>query len=80
MENLRGVVERITYANEETGYSVIKIKCKGYMDLVTVVGSMATVNVGAVITMRGFWTSNPKYGDSLRQKNGKKHCQLASMG
>ncbi len=68
MERLRGVVERITYANEETGYSVIKIKCKGYMDLVTVVGSMATVNVGSVITIKGFWSSNPKYG---RQFNAK---------
>lgn len=68
MERLRGVVERITYANEETGYSVIKIKCKGYMDLVTVVGSMATVNVGSIITLKGFWSSNPKYG---RQFNAK---------
>ena len=53
MERLRGVVERITYANEETGYSVIKIRCKGYIELVTVVGSMATVNVGSVITIKG---------------------------
>lgn len=62
MDSLRGVVERVTYSNEETGYSVIKIKCKGYIDLVTVVGSMATVNVGAVVYIKGFWTSNPKYG------------------
>ena len=40
MEKLRGVVERVTYANEEKGYSVIKIKCKGYNDLVAVVGNM----------------------------------------
>ncbi len=62
MESLRGVVERITYANEDTGYSVIKVKSKGYMDLVTVVGSMATVNVGSVLYMKGFWTHNAKYG------------------
>lgn len=68
MERLRGVVERITYANEETGYSVIKIKCKGYMDLVTVVGSMAIVNVGSVITIKGFWSSNPKYGKQFDAK------------
>ena len=40
MGKLRGIVERITYANEETGYSVIKIKSKEYIDLVTVIKFM----------------------------------------
>lgn len=62
MEQIRGVVERITYADEGKGYSVIKIKAKNYGELVTVVGNMASVNVGAVITAKGQWTSNPKYG------------------
>ena len=31
MDKLRGVVERVTYANEEKGYSVVKISCKGYL-------------------------------------------------
>ena len=62
MEQLRGVVERITYANEEKGYSVIKIAVKNYGDLVTVVGNMASVSVGTVVTVRGDWAHNPKYG------------------
>jgi len=62
MEKLRGVVERVTYANEEKGYSVLKIKCKGYSDLVAVVGNMASVNIGTVVTVTGEWTHNPKYG------------------
>ncbi len=80
MENLRGVVERITYENEETGYSVIKIKCKGYMDLVTVVGSMATVNVGAVVTMKGIWTSNPKYGRQFEAKEWEEALPASIYG
>ncbi|MCL1858144.1 MAG: AAA family ATPase [Oscillospiraceae bacterium] len=62
MEQLRGVVERITYANEEKGYSVIKIAVKNYGDLVTVVGNMASVSVGTVVTVKGDWTHNPKWG------------------
>ena len=62
MEKLRGVVERITYANEEKGYSVIKIAVKNYGELVTVVGNMASVSVGTVVTVSGDWTHNPKYG------------------
>ena len=62
MEQIRGVVERITYANEEKGYSVIKIAVKNYGDLVTVVGNMASVSVGTVVTVTGGWTHNPKWG------------------
>lgn len=80
MERLRGVVERITYANEETGYSVIKIKCKGYMDLVTVVGSMATVNVGSVITIKGFWSSNSKYGRQFDAKEWEEALPASIYG
>lgn len=80
MESLRGVVERITYANEETGYSVIKIKAKGYIDLVTVVGSMATVNVGAVITIKGFWSSNPKYGRQFDAKEWEESLPASIYG
>ena len=80
MERLRGVVERITYANEETGYSVVKIKCKGYMDLITVVGNMATVNVGSVVTLKGFWTSNPKYGKQFEAKEWEEALPASVYG
>ena len=62
MEKLRCVVERITYQNEQNGYSVIKCKAKGYNDLITVVGAMPEVHVGAVLTMTGEWKMDAKYG------------------
>jgi len=62
MEYISGVVERITYMNEETGYSVIKIKSKGFSDLVTVVGNLAAVNVGATLHIKGEWKFDSKYG------------------
>ena len=62
MEYLSGVVERITYFNEETGYAVIKLKSKGYYDLITVVGNMATVHVGAIVSLRGEWKVDSRYG------------------
>ena len=42
---LRCVVERITYQNPENGYSVLKVKVKGYNDLVTLVGNLLEVPV-----------------------------------
>ena len=62
MDFLRCVVERITYQNEDNGYSVIKVRVKGFSDLVTVVGSMASVNVGCVLSVRGEWKVDNKYG------------------
>lgn len=62
MEKLRGVVERITYTDEEKGFSVIKVKCKNYSELVTFVGNISSVNVGSVITAQGNWSINPKFG------------------
>lgn len=62
MEYLSGVVERITYENEENGFSIIKIKSKGFPDLVTVVGKLAAVNVGSVISLKGEWKVDSKYG------------------
>lgn len=62
MENLRCVVERITYQNEQNGYSVIKCKAKGYNDIITVVGAMPEVHVGAVLTMTGEWKMDAKFG------------------
>lgn len=62
MEHIRCVVERITYQNEQNGYSVIKCRVKDYSDLVTVVGSMAEVHVGSVLYLGGSWKIDAKYG------------------
>ena len=43
MERLRCVVERITYQNEQNGYSVIKCRAKGYSDPVTAATRYAVV-------------------------------------
>ncbi len=62
MEQLRCMVERITYQNEENGYTVIRCRVKGYQDLVTAVGSMPEVHVGSVLLLGGSWKMDPKYG------------------
>ncbi len=62
MDHLRCVVERITYQNEENGFSVIKCSAKNYSDLVTVVGNMPDVHVGSVLTLEGEWRVDGKYG------------------
>ena len=62
MEFISGVVERITYCNEESGFGVIKIKSKEFSELVTAVGNLAAVNVGATVRLKGEWKYDSKYG------------------
>ena len=62
MDNLRCVVEIITYQNQDNGYTVLKCRAKNYSDLVTVVGMMPEVHVGSVLSLGGSWKMNPKFG------------------
>lgn len=62
MEQLRCVVERKTYENEENGYSVLQTKVKNYNELVTIVGNMSGVYVGSVLNVYGSWKNDAKYG------------------
>jgi exodeoxyribonuclease V alpha subunit len=58
-----GVLERVTFANPETGYTIAKVDPgRSASDLVTVVGSLLGAQVGESLRMRGRWTSHPKYG------------------
>ena len=62
MEKLRCVVERITFQNDQNGFSVFKCAAKGFDGLITVVGSFADIHAGSVLTLTGAWRVDAKYG------------------
>ncbi|NJN81734.1 MAG: AAA family ATPase [Caldilineaceae bacterium] len=69
MDILRGVVERITYHNEENGYTVAKLipeqrprHWQSADDEIAVIGNMASVNVGESVELTGRWTVHAQYG------------------
>jgi exodeoxyribonuclease V alpha subunit len=61
-ESLSGLIERVTFWNEDTGFAVIKAKVKGHRDLVTVVGSLPSVSAGEWITAEGHWVQDREFG------------------
>ena len=63
---LQGQIERITYTNDETGYTVAKIKAQGRSDLVTVVGNLIAPTPGEIIEMSGEWINHPRYGEQFK--------------
>jgi exodeoxyribonuclease V alpha subunit len=74
MDLLRGVIERITYHNEETGYTVAKltpeVRAQGNLGQssfgrnheVPIVGTLVGVNVGESVELTGRWTIHAEYG------------------
>ncbi|MFF4982713.1 ATP-dependent RecD-like DNA helicase [Streptomyces sp. NPDC001046] len=67
---LEGVLERITYANEENGYTVARVDTgRGGGDLLTVVGALLGAQVGESLRMEGRWGSHPQYGKQFHVEN-----------
>ncbi|GIJ54111.1 SF1B family DNA helicase RecD2 [Virgisporangium aurantiacum] len=59
---LEAVLERLTYVNEETGYTVARVATGRGSDLLTVVGALLGAQPGESLRMRGWWSSHPQYG------------------
>jgi len=62
---IHGTVERITYHNEENGFCVLRIKAKGFRELVTVVGFASLIASGEFVEAIGVWKNDVQYGLQL---------------
>ena len=62
LQELEGTLERLTYQNEENGYTVARLVPKGKSTEVTVVGNLTGVNIGSTLSLRGLWITHPQYG------------------
>jgi exodeoxyribonuclease V alpha subunit len=60
---LDAVLERLTYVNEETGYTVARVATsRSGDDLLTVVGALLGAQPGESLRLSGRWSSHPKFG------------------
>ena len=65
-ESLSGLIERVTFFNEDTGFAVLKVKVRGHRDLVTVVGTLASVGAGEWVHGEGRWLQDREFGRQFR--------------
>jgi exodeoxyribonuclease V alpha subunit len=65
-EQLQGVIERLTFHSEETGYAIARLKVPREEELVTIVGNFANIQAGQTLALEGTWRSHPKYGDQFQ--------------
>ena len=65
-ESLTGLIERVTFFNEDNGFAVIKVKARGHREPITVVGSLPSVNAGEWLTAEGRWVQDREFGLQFR--------------
>ncbi len=71
MDELQGLVDRITYRDEESLYTVAQLSVTGERDRVTVVGTFPAIFVGEQVELSGEWSVHPKHGKQFKAETVK---------
>jgi exodeoxyribonuclease V alpha subunit len=66
VEPLQGVVERLTYHSEESGYTVARLKAPRTSELITITGNFANIQAGQTLQLHGTWKDHPKFGTQFQ--------------
>ena len=80
MDTLTGYIERITYQNDENGYTVLQLKCRGAQDLICTVGKLPSVSVGETLACQGSWKNHPSYGRQFEVESFKVQAPADIIG
>ncbi len=68
-EKICGIVERVTYHDDASGWSVLKVSpFRGYGQLETVTVHQTRVFAGATMEFVGQWTQHPKFGRQFKAR------------
>lgn len=69
LQTIQGTLERITFHNEENGFTVARLQQqdKGG-ELTTIVGHLSGVPVGSTLSLAGWWVKDPRHGWQFQVK------------
>ena len=65
-DRLAGLVERVTYHNDQNGFCVLRLKVKGERELITLIGHAPTVSPGEYASASGNWVTDREHGRQFR--------------
>lgn len=71
-----GVVERVLFANAQTGFTVCYIKPEGQVEKVTACGLLSTVHQGNIVQATGCWVQHRNLADSFQSIRIRSLCPL----
>ncbi len=66
LEQLSGLVERVTFHNADNGFCVLRLKVRGERELVTLVGHTPSVAPGEYAAASGSWVTDREHGRQFK--------------
>ena len=61
-EEISGLIERVTFHNDESGFCVLRVKTPGHREETTVIGSLPSVTAGEWLVAEGCWVRDKEHG------------------
>jgi len=61
-EEISGLIERVTFHNDDNGFCVLRVKTSGHREETTVVGSLPSVTAGEWLVAEGWWVRDKEHG------------------
>ena len=61
-EEISGLIERVTFHNEESGFCVLRVKTPGHRGETTVIGALPSVAAGEWLVAEGWWVRDKEQG------------------
>lgn len=80
LAELHGQIERVTYANDESGFTIARLKVPGRKGLVTIVGNIVNPVPGEVLSLKGEWSHHPKYGEQFKIVHSQSAAPVTLQG
>ena len=78
--SLTGQIEKITFTNDETGFTIARVKVDGRHDPLTVVGTLMAPLPGEILDMRGEWANHPRFGRQFKVREYKTRVPATVYG
>jgi len=66
IEHLTGPIERVTFHSEQSGFCVLRVKVRGFRELVTVVGTLPEPRAGEWLDAQGAWAIDKVHGRQFK--------------
>ena len=80
VDTIEGHVARITFRNDETGYTIFRVDVAGSPKPVAVLGVVDRVAVGEHVTAEGQWENSPEWGRQLRARRVSVQLPVSRQG
>ncbi|RKX74331.1 MAG: ATP-dependent RecD-like DNA helicase [Spirochaetes bacterium] len=77
---IKGEIERITFASEDDGFTVAKVKLIPEEISITVIGKLFSPVPGEILSLKGEWVSHPQYGKQFKASECRREYPVTTAG